>query len=245
MKCDKSGSKINVAGIVVILGLMMIATTPAAQAGVWPPGSSTQYGNTYGEWSASWIQWLLSIPAATNPALDTTGANCGVGQSGPVWFLAGTFGTSETRNCTIPAGKSLFFPILNGFFGAGVFDCFPTIPKVACLLPTLRAAAAASMDSVTLQAELDGAPLVPAGSLSDFRVRSPEFAITFPDGNVYGLKRAGNVQRGTYLPNVADGYWVMLLPLSPGPHTLHFKGTSTGGVFEGAVIEATYHLTQQ
>jgi len=27
-----------------------------------------------------WWQWLLSIPTAVNPNLDSTGANCGVGQ---------------------------------------------------------------------------------------------------------------------------------------------------------------------
>ena len=44
---------------------------------------------------------------------DTTGEFASLGQSGPVWFLAGTFGSTVTRTVTIPAGKTLFFPILN------------------------------------------------------------------------------------------------------------------------------------
>jgi hypothetical protein len=75
---------------------------------------SNAYGNTYGEWSARWIQWLLSIPMAINPAFDNTGANCGQGQAGPVWFLAGTFGGPVKRACTVPPGKALTGGVFNG-----------------------------------------------------------------------------------------------------------------------------------
>src|SRR5262249_488075 len=54
-----------------------------------------------------------SIPFAVNPVLDHTGLDCAMGQSGPVWFLAGTNGFSTTRNCLIPAAKMIFFPIVN------------------------------------------------------------------------------------------------------------------------------------
>lgn len=30
-----------------------------------------------------------------------------------MWFLAGTFGGPATRECSIPAGKQLFFPLVN------------------------------------------------------------------------------------------------------------------------------------
>src|SRR5947209_20498630 len=68
---------------------------------------------TYSELSAEWWQWLLGIPANMNPNLDTTGEFCDVDQSGPVWFLAGAFGGKFERACTLPAGKRLFFPVLN------------------------------------------------------------------------------------------------------------------------------------
>jgi hypothetical protein len=70
---------------------------------------TVQYNLTYAEWTARWWQWLLSIPEDRNPAADQTGENCDEGQSGPVWFLAGTFGGLNERVCTIPAGKSLLF----------------------------------------------------------------------------------------------------------------------------------------
>src|SRR5215211_1598771 len=70
------------------------------------PADTIQYNVTYSDWTARWWQWLTSIPLDRNPAADETGENCDEGQSGPVWFLAGTFGGPNERVCTIPAGKA-------------------------------------------------------------------------------------------------------------------------------------------
>jgi hypothetical protein len=51
--------------------------------GVIPPQASS-HGQSYGEWAAAWWQWVLSVPADHNPALDLTGADAAQGQSGPV-----------------------------------------------------------------------------------------------------------------------------------------------------------------
>src|SRR5437763_11387933 len=75
-------------------------------SGIHPPCSSP-YGLTYGEWSARWWQWLLAIPPNVNPNFDGTSLDpdvatvndCAQGQSGPVWFLAGTFGGPAERAC--------------------------------------------------------------------------------------------------------------------------------------------------
>jgi hypothetical protein len=217
----------------VVLGLTVLATIPVVQADQKPkvfPLDSSPYGNTYGEWGARWWQWLLSIPDATNPNFDTTGANCAVGQVGPVWFLAGTFDISYTRSCTVPAGKALLFTPLTQINGSGAFDCDPTAPGL-CNLNALRALAAAFADNPnTLEATVDGHALQ---NLSDFRVQSPVFSTTYPEGAVFGLPS------GTFTPNVSDGYWIMLAPLSEGKHTIHFKALSNGGF--GA--DVTYNLT--
>lgn len=154
-----------VAVMMVAIGLMAAAMPPVARADsgnpnprVLPPHANA-YGNSYGEWSARWWQWVLAIPEATNPNLDTTGADCAEGQTGKVWFLAGTFGASVTRACTVPTGRGLFFPILNTVFGAGVFDCEPTNPGVPCDVQALRAAAEAQLDDpTTLEVSIDGTP---------------------------------------------------------------------------------------
>src|ERR1700737_919909 len=81
--------------------------------------NSVEFGNTYGEWSARWWQWLVSIPAATNPNLTSGTVDCTLGQSGQVWFLGGSFGDkpSYTRSCTIESGKDLLVTPLTGLFG--------------------------------------------------------------------------------------------------------------------------------
>jgi hypothetical protein len=147
-------------GTAIVAGLIAAGRTiaPAQADAVKIIGvNDNAYGNTYGEWSAEWWQWVLSVPAADSPIADTTGTNCTQQQSGPVFYLAGTAGTGPvTRNCTVPAGKALFFPILNALLGAAVGDCSPTNPGVVCNIATLRTSTAKSMDSVTLQAAIDG-----------------------------------------------------------------------------------------
>ena len=81
------------------------------------PIDSKPYGFTYGEWSAKWWQWLLSIPRPANPAFDSTGANANVGQRDPdVYFLCQTIEGVKgvhSRICSIQPGKAIFMPIIN------------------------------------------------------------------------------------------------------------------------------------
>jgi len=93
------------------------------------------------------------------------------------------------------------------------------------------------MDPVTIEASIDGVPL---RDLNDYRVQSPVFSVTLPEGNI--LEGFG-VPSGTYAPMVSDGYWLMLAPLSTGAHTIHLKSITTGGPFAGIETEVTYHLT--
>jgi hypothetical protein len=158
-----------------------------------------------------------------------------------VWFLAGSFaGGSFTRSCTVPAGKALLLPLVNALFGAGAFDCTPTVPAVLCDLNALRQGAAALVDANaspdSIKVEVDG---VRIQNLSDFRVQSPVTSLTYPPDNVVSFLFPDEdpVPGGTYTPNVSDGYWLLLAPLSPGKHTIRLKTT---GAF---VSEVTYHLT--
>jgi hypothetical protein len=162
---NSSLHKRQMAAMVVLSALAFLTTPAPAQDRNLNPGvqpiNSKPHGLSYGEWSARWWQWILSIPAETNPNLDTTGENCGEGQSGHVWYLAGSFGGGPyLRTCTVPTGTSLFFPILNAAFGAGLADCLtPVIAPGACEdytfgalkgLPALEAAVAALLDNPTL-----------------------------------------------------------------------------------------------
>lgn len=221
---------------VVILFVLCIAvtavTSPAdSRADVVKINSSVK-GNTYGEWSARWWQWLLSIPADINPNLDETGADCAEGQTGNVWFLAGTFGGDPVvRSCTIPAGQFLFFPILSSLFGSTVGDCQPSNPDVVCNINALRAAVETGQDNPeNLRLNVDGKVLKLKDLLKQ-RVTSPVLLLTLPEGNLVDL------DPGVYSPQVSDGYWIMLQPLSPGTHTIRFIGTT-----DAIQIDVKYNL---
>jgi hypothetical protein len=184
--------------------------------GVVPP-SVNEFGNPYGEWTARWWQWLLSIPAATNPNIpfDTTGAHCAEAQTGQVWFLAGAFPggpSTVTLSCRIPAGKDLLLPLRNALFGEGVGDC--TGPS-DCNPTLLREFAAESVDNPTLEVRVDH---VAVKNLDQYRVTSPVFNVFFPQGAVFGL------EPGTHGPVVSDGFWLLLKPLSQGAHTIQVPG---------------------
>ncbi len=63
--------------------------------------------------AARWVRWAASIGVDESPIADTTGAHAGLRQPDDVWFLAGTFGGTVERHCTIPAGRRIFLPAFN------------------------------------------------------------------------------------------------------------------------------------
>jgi hypothetical protein len=191
-------------------------------------------GLSYGDWSAAWWQYVLSVPAGINPVLDTTGASCDVEQSAsPVFFLAGAATTEPvTRTCTIPAGKALFFPIIN-------VECSTVEPPpfFGSNPQELRECAARlinGVDADTLTVLVDGKEVQ---DLGDFRAQSPFFDFILPPDNFLGL---AGVTSGSA---VSDGFWLMLKPLSPGNHVIHFEGAFVSGPGAGFSQNVTYNLT--
>ena len=198
---------------------------------VFPPDSKP-FGLTYGEWSAKWWQWALSIPKEKSPFIDETGKNCGEGQNDPnVFFLAGTLGGPAKRTCTITSDKAIFFPIIN--IEADLLHT-PETKTVE----ELKKFTKGDQDSVThLSAEIDGLKLT---DLDRYRVQSPVFNLTYPANNIYGVNSG--------IPTIAmsDGTWIMLKPLSPGEHDVRFTGVLvdfTVTTPENFVTDITYNLT--
>ena len=200
------------------------------------PAKSQPHGKSYAEWVVAWWQWVMSIPADRNPLTDATGAFAGEGQSGPVWFLAGTFGNSVDRAYSIPQGKTLVVPVFNWIFGAGAFDCDPSVPGVPCDVPTLQASAAFNTEAATvIEVEIDG---VAVKNVRDYRASSPgPFTINYPDNSVTGLPS------GSYFPNVADGYWLILAPLSAGHHTIRLHVVAPATTYGPVEFVVIHHLT--
>jgi hypothetical protein len=156
------------------------------------------------------------VPTSQNPIDDPTGANCGLAQSTDVWFLAGTHGGAATRTCAIPAGRPVYFPVLNQ-----ICTITPGETTTAAL-----EGCAASADVAT--ATLDGKALQVAEATSE-----SDFTFTAQANSSSGM------EPGQHLA-VAWGLWVGPLPLTVGTHTLSFRGQA--GSFTTAV---TYKLTVQ
>jgi hypothetical protein len=167
----------------------------AADAGAVVPLGTLVEGKSQLDWSRAWWEWAASFEPDTSPVYDRTGARCNAGQNGPVWFLAGTFGSARTdRTCTVPAGRFLFFPLVNSIavdvYGIG---CPYVLHKVT---KTMN-------EPVSLFAEVDGRKI--------------------PGVQAHRLKSDGCFQAGGQMA-ASDGYYVMLRPLPPGRHVLKFGG---------------------
>lgn len=212
--------------IASVAGPAMPASAQNANPGVLPP-PARPHGSTYAEWSARWWKWALSIPADRNPLND--GSDClhvAEGQSGQVWFLGGAIdvSTNADRHCSVPAGKALFFPLIN-------VECstVEAAPFFGTTEDELRACAD-SFAFADVFAEIDG---VAVKDVDSYFVQSPKFDFTLPPNNVLGVAPGAG-------SSISDGHYLMVAPLSAGEHVIRFGGTYPDFDFS---IAMTYHLT--
>src|SRR5262249_9739811 len=75
------------------------------------PQDASPYGVSMERWSELIWRWIYRQPLAQNPLIDQTGADCGVGQEGPVWFLPSVIPGAPLfvgeRSCTVPSQRAL------------------------------------------------------------------------------------------------------------------------------------------
>jgi hypothetical protein len=201
----------------VTLCLVFIGTSATSSIAVADEGDSL---------GALWWQHALSIPAAQNPIADETGEYCGIGQHGDTWFLHGSFGSIGspyliTRDCSAPAGRRFFLPIVN-------WICLPFPGET--IKENVQACQDANDLTDTVELTIDGTP---SNGLIKRRAQRNPFDVTFPENNVY------DVPPGSYVA-VHDGYFAMLPELSPGNHTIEIVGRISAFDF---YVDVTYNLT--
>lgn len=183
--------------------------------------------------AAGWLTWMMALPFSTGPVADTTGASCGQGQHGRVWYLAGTTGGAVTRTCTIPANKQIFVPLINRWGVSPELDQF--VPDVLAWFDESRAA------NCSLTLRLDGRDLLPAPSAVDAALYASvdaPFSLVINDDNwasAYGVP--GGDTRG-----MTSGYYALFEPLSPGDHVLEIGGATCDAGAVDFSTAATYTL---
>lgn len=221
--------------VLMALGVLLalVLASPIAFAQV-EQGAQASAGTS--QLAAEWWQWAVSKSAAENPLIggdpNYSEEQCD-GQplssaSGSRWFLAGTLdGSKVKRTCTAPAGKRLFFPLVNYVF-------FITEPDETEQIA--RQAVNDYIDGLLADPEFRMKVTVDGRRINSNRIiraDSPLFTATVPDG---GLLPAGSYD------GVADGLWVTLPRLPKGEHTIRFKMSAPNA---GFAQDNTYHLTVQ
>ncbi len=198
------------------------------------------YGMSYSEWNAEWYKWIYEYPYGEEcqlPIDDSTGENCGIGQSGDVFFLAGSIAADTTvvvrDGCKVPSGKALFFPVANSVAdNGGVPEPLPDEDNQAAVEGTLG-----MIQTENLFASVDEEELT---DLERFETDIAEFAYELPEEpNFYTCLGASGVT-GTISPAYAGGYYVMVAPLSKGAHTIRFGLDQADDLW---AIDITYNLT--
>jgi hypothetical protein len=189
-----------------------------------------------------WMRWAMEMPYSTGPIADTTGDDCAMGQEGPVWFLAGTYGGPVTRHCTIPAGKELYFPLINRWF---VFfpEYYPHPNSIHEFKPELLAWFKDQlMHTCTLTLRVDGVEV--AGGFDEMLenqyvlVPDPFEVYLNPEDSFvtkYGLS-------GGEMLSAGDGHYARLKALSPGDHVVELGGSACDGDTVWFETSATYYL---
>lgn len=195
----------------------------------------------YGKLAAKWWQWAVETGA---PGGGPGPTDCSIGQKGKVWFLAGTFGTTEVRECNdpIPRGKSLFFPLVNAY--TDNFDCEAIgIRAEDCTVQVKRE----NVDSIFSYSTMSLLEELYFGEGSDSYACQMSVTVDGkPVNHKYPIIR---IQSPPFnLPNapesIADGFWVLVQPLSKGDHTIQFIGglceDGSGPLF---TPDVTYNFT--
>jgi hypothetical protein len=176
-----------------------------AQAAPIVPPKQVVGGMTQAEWSRAWWQWAGSFERNDSPVADQTGELCAGKQKGPVWFLAGTYGSRRTiRTCKIPSGKFIFFPLVN-------YVVMPRGDSPNSCKSVTNTAARITDDASALILDVDGARIP---DLMNYRQATTK---CFDMG-------ALTSEKVRVFPSAANGYYVMLRPLSAGKHVINFGG---------------------
>jgi hypothetical protein len=247
-------------GLAVFVTALGVAVSPAAAQTGHSQGravSAVRYTGLFGPLSARWWDWSLESPnIPINPNTDPTAGSslvpapvdCSLDQSGPVWFLAGAtpaedYG-SAYRTCAIPAGRFLFFPIFDAWIDD--LSC-PGMPPGTATAAELRSSVKSSVDGVSgMQASIDGLPvpglassqatlLRASASGFSYRLRTNNWLSDFCSPDVFPA--------GTRPPPpgaFADGVYLLIPPLRPGVHTLHWAATPGAGAVNQDI---TYVIT--
>ena len=151
--------------------------------------------------AARWIQWVAAAGLDQSPIDDRTGANGYANQPADVWFLAGSRGGQVHRRVVVPAGRDLFFPVINWWSPAD------DAPDVSAAVQRMHGSVA-----------VDGLP-----------VAEPELIVTPQPFTVVGARFNDITLRSKPRQVVTCGLWTSVPALPLGEHVVHVVAGDGGG----------------
>src|ERR1043166_1413667 len=166
--------------LTITLFLSSVGLTYAVTSFKTFPLNSKPFGMSYSQWTIKFWQWYMKIPMKPppHPGDDPTGAACTKSQDGPVWFLVGSSGSKQVRECLVPYGKAI---LLTPIDMECSFAEYPSLKNES----QLKTCAKEDQDKVnSLKLIVDGVSLA---NVSKYRVSSSLFNFTLPPDNILGL----------------------------------------------------------
>jgi hypothetical protein len=187
-------------------------------------------GKFISQWTEDWWTWAAQSPAGTNnPLDDATGAFAYQGNSGPVFFLAGTNGITENgafaeRTINVKAETPILVPLINYF---DTLDPEKVENHLINVWPSRVADVFATIDGVTISNPRDY--LETTGFFSMGRAKPNSLIAEL------GASAGLDLKNIDLTPTKATGYYLMI-DLTPGSHTIDFGGALKTG-FSTHVID--------
>jgi hypothetical protein len=218
-----------VSAAALVVSLTSMASAQAAESNrspVYGPHAHP-YGSSLQGWAERFWQRVMDVPLDHNPLADPTGANCAQGQpDSQVWYLSVAFAptTTAVRSCTVPRHRALVIPM------ASYLNDYPCPdpsfqPAPGQTLEQFLTAGANQVidpiDEITLT--IDGTPVT---GLLNYRSTTHLFTFT---GDA-SLQATDSCITGKRQPGVADGYTVVVKPLTTGVHSIVFTTHNTAGL---------------
>lgn len=216
--------------IFVLLYFVLPLSASFASSDIIVDSNISVSGVSQNDYANMWWQWAVSMPATESPVRDRVGVKCHVNQVGPVWFLAGGYGSSRiNRKCSIPSDKYIFFPVINMIYydrGAKRRSTCKAVKKGASFNNQyLRSFKVSIDDEVFLNPVIYR---IGSKKCFDLIARKPD------------IRESESVY-----PAATDGYWLMLKPLQVGRHRISFsaKYNRPGGSFGRMAQDINYDIT--
>ncbi len=194
------------------------------------PKDARPYGRSLERWSELLWSYIYAQPLDHNPFLDTTGADCAIGQEGPVWFLpavpGSSLGTDVVRTCTIPHERAVMLQLASAMNDYPCPDpSFQPAPGQS-LYDFLIAPIRPLFDGETgFEITLDGVPIVDPLS---YRLTSDD--VFHFKGDTSFAPDFDPCVTGKRQEAVSDGFYLMFRPLSRGDHLIVVNGHDMHGV---------------